>query len=155
MERSITGFHRDEENDWVAELDCGHGQHVRHRPPFFNRPWVVTKSGRNGKLGAKLDCVRCDRLELPEMARCYKSTPIFNEKTLPAALLKQHTTAAGTWARIIVAAGEIGYRIHAPFNQYFHLMPASPGIIPPEVPHRLEPAEAVELHIEFYRFQQT
>ena len=23
---------------WVAELECHHGQHVRHRPPFFERP---------------------------------------------------------------------------------------------------------------------
>jgi hypothetical protein len=30
----ITGFHQDEEANWVAELSCGHQQHVRHRPPF-------------------------------------------------------------------------------------------------------------------------
>ncbi|MDZ7737010.1 MAG: DUF3565 domain-containing protein [Gammaproteobacteria bacterium] len=155
MERSITGFHRDDENDWVAELDCGHGQHVRHRPPFFNRPWVVTESGRNEKLGLKLDCVRCDRREMPETASCYQSTPVFSEKTLPAALLKQHTTATGTWARVIVTAGEIGCRIHEPVNQHFQVTPAHPGIIPPEITHCLEPRGAVELYIEFYRLQQT
>ncbi len=65
MFRRITGFHRDETGDWVAELECGHDQHVRHKPPFFNRPWVTTESGRENKLGMKLNCVRCDRLELP------------------------------------------------------------------------------------------
>jgi hypothetical protein len=27
------GYHQDEEQNWVAELSCGHQQHVRHRPP--------------------------------------------------------------------------------------------------------------------------
>src|SRR6056297_2331121 len=42
MRQPVTGFHRDENDDWVADLGCGHGQHVRHRPPFFNRPWTQT-----------------------------------------------------------------------------------------------------------------
>lgn len=150
MQRCITGYHLDEENDWVAELDCGHGQHVRHKPPFFNRPWVVTEAGRNEKLGLKLDCVRCDRLEIPAEARFYKSTPSFTDQTLPAGLLKQHTTAAGTWARIVLSDGEIGYRLGAPLNRYFRLTPAYTGIIPPQVAHALEPCGPVVLHIEFY-----
>ncbi len=40
MERAIVSYHRDEANDWVAELDCHHNQHVRNNPPFVNRPWV-------------------------------------------------------------------------------------------------------------------
>lgn len=60
MNQKITGFHLDEENDWVAELECHHGQHVRHQPPFINRPWVETNEGRNIKLGATLKCLKCD-----------------------------------------------------------------------------------------------
>ena len=33
MQQAIIGFHLDEEQHWVAELACGHGQHVRHTPP--------------------------------------------------------------------------------------------------------------------------
>lgn len=66
MKRTITGFHRDPAEDWVAELVCGHGQHVRHKPPFFSRPWILTVEGRHSRLGVELDCVRCDRFELPE-----------------------------------------------------------------------------------------
>lgn len=47
MLRNITGFHQDEAGDWVAELNCHHGQHVRNKPPFFNRPWVETVKGRD------------------------------------------------------------------------------------------------------------
>ena len=63
MKHSIVGYHRDEEDHWVAELDCGHNQHVRHNPPFVNRPWVVTEQGRNSMLGHQLNCIKCDRDE--------------------------------------------------------------------------------------------
>jgi hypothetical protein len=58
----ITGFHQDEIGDWVADLDCGHTQHVRHNPPWTNRPWVVTPEGRAEKIGAALHCKLCDGL---------------------------------------------------------------------------------------------
>lgn len=57
--RRIVGFHTDEENHWVAELECGHAQHVRHDPPWQNRPWVVTPEGRARFLGLELRCVLC------------------------------------------------------------------------------------------------
>lgn len=60
MEQPIVGFHQDEERHWVAELACGHFQHVRHDPPWFFRPWVQTEAGRASKLGARLACKKCD-----------------------------------------------------------------------------------------------
>ena len=63
MQRKITGFHLDEDNDWVAELECHHGQHVRHKPPFILRPWIITAEGRKNNLGETLNCVKCDQNE--------------------------------------------------------------------------------------------
>ena len=63
MKQPIIGYHKDEEDDWVAELGCGHHQHVRHNPPWTLRPWVTTQEGRNDKLGYELDCKKCDRNE--------------------------------------------------------------------------------------------
>ena len=63
MKQSITGYHRDQEGVWVAELGCGHDRHVRHRPPFVNRPWVASPNGRDAMLGQELDCAKCDRGE--------------------------------------------------------------------------------------------
>lgn len=60
MERHIVGYHLDEERHWVAELDCGHNQHVRHNPPWINRVWVTTAEGRAGRLGSVLRCKKCD-----------------------------------------------------------------------------------------------
>jgi Protein of unknown function (DUF3565) len=55
----ITGFHQDVEGDWIAELACGHQQHVRHRPPWQLRPWVTTEAGRAARIGQPVDCPLC------------------------------------------------------------------------------------------------
>ena len=60
MQRRIAGLHRDEDGDWVAELDCGHRQHVRHRPPFQLRAWVLDDEERQARVGAPLECRLCD-----------------------------------------------------------------------------------------------
>ena len=63
MEQRIVGFHQDEYSDWVADLACGHGQHVRHQPPLTNRPWVLTEEGRKQNLGQVLNCKKCEGQE--------------------------------------------------------------------------------------------
>jgi len=61
MDQAIIGFHLDEHQDWVADLACGHTQHVRHHPPFINRPWVVTAEGRAKMCGQLLACKECEK----------------------------------------------------------------------------------------------
>ena len=58
---TIVGYHQDEEKHWVAELSCGHHQHVRHRPPLTERPWVLSEAGRTAKIGHLLVCADCAR----------------------------------------------------------------------------------------------
>jgi hypothetical protein len=60
MKQAIIGFHLDEEQHWVAELACGHQQHVRHDPPWQNRAWVITQEGRHKMLGVELECKVCE-----------------------------------------------------------------------------------------------
>ena len=60
MERAITSFEQDDRGDWVAMLVCGHRQHVRHRPPWQERAWVLTTEGRQGRIGTLLECRICD-----------------------------------------------------------------------------------------------
>lgn len=57
--RQIIGYHLDHEGHWVAQLLCGHNQHVRHDPPWDQRPWVLTQKGRETMLGFELNCVKC------------------------------------------------------------------------------------------------
>ncbi|MFH5802690.1 DUF3565 domain-containing protein [Alienimonas sp. DA493] len=61
MKQPIAGYHQDEEGHWVAQLACGHNQHVRHDPPWTVREWVTTPRGRRGMRGHRLDCPKCDR----------------------------------------------------------------------------------------------
>lgn len=60
MQQKIIDFHLDEENDWVADLACGHTLHVRHKPPMQSRPWVETEEGRQRFMGYELNCKTCD-----------------------------------------------------------------------------------------------
>ena len=60
MDKRIVGFHQDDELHWVAELECGHNQHVRHSPPWTNRVWVTTPEGRARMLGMALSCKKCE-----------------------------------------------------------------------------------------------
>jgi hypothetical protein len=62
VQRKIIGFHQDEEHHWVADLECGHTQHVRHNPPLTSRPWVTTPEGRRERIGLDLECKKCDEL---------------------------------------------------------------------------------------------
>jgi tellurite methyltransferase len=150
MERSITGFHLDEHGDWVAELDCHHGQHTRHKPPFFNRPWTQTDEGRTAMLGTKLDCARCDALEFPEGLHEYKRTPTFTETTIPAGLQRDHTTKNGVWGLIEVEAGSLLYTVQYPEERTCTLTPGTPGIVVPGMKHRVHAAEPVRFHVAFY-----
>jgi hypothetical protein len=59
--RAIVAFRTDAEADWVADLECGHSQHVRHNPPWQNRPWVVSPETREKLIGTTLDCVECGK----------------------------------------------------------------------------------------------
>ena len=151
MKRAITDFHLDEHRDWVADLDCGHGQHVRHRPPFVNRPWVMSDAGRKAMLGTALDCARCDRMEWPDGLVAYRRTPEFDESSVPAGLRSEHATKRGVWARIQVISGALRYRVGAPIHRSLRIGAASSAIIVPEVRHRVEPEGPVRFFVEFSR----
>ncbi|MGK4004000.1 DUF3565 domain-containing protein [Sorangium sp. So ce1036] len=151
MLRPITGYHQDEANDWVAELRCGHGQHVRHKPPLVTRPWVLTPEGRASMLGTELDCVRCDRLEVPDGLVAYKRTPEFDEGTIPDGLRKNHATRAGVWGVIHVLSGRLRYRIDGLDGRELLLDPETRGIVLPEVLHHVDPEGPVRFFVEFHR----
>ncbi len=148
MRRPMTGFARDQSGDWTALLSCGHRQHVRHDPPFVSRPWTVTAAGRASRLGEQLDCVRCDRFELPDACVTFARTPEFTEDSIPNGLRARHVTAAGVWARIVVTAGALRYRC-AQLGIDVALTPEQPGIVAPEASHEVDPAGSVRFFVEF------
>ena len=56
---TVTGFHQDEQQHWVAELSCGHTQHLRHQPPWQSRAWVTEAAQRQKKIGQPFACGWC------------------------------------------------------------------------------------------------
>jgi tellurite resistance-related uncharacterized protein len=88
-------------------------------------------------------------MTIPDTAVPYFRTVEFSEGTLPSALLHEHRTKPGVWARICVSEGKVRYRILDDDNPPEILTPKCDGIVAPEVTHRLELEGPVRLYIEF------
>jgi tellurite resistance-related uncharacterized protein len=101
-------------------------------------------------IGKMLNCVRCDKFEMPDGFIPYKRTPVFTEESVPAALRKDHTTKAGIWAKITVLEGKLRYRVAA-LDTDTEVSADNLGIVVPEVPHRVELLGAARFFVEFYR----
>ena len=149
MERPIVGFGQDDEGVPLAWLSCGHAQHIRHNPPFVNRPWVLTEEGRAGMLGRPLNCVRCDELDMPDDFVPYDQTAPLSEADLAVTPATTQPTAPGIWTRIVVLDGALRLRIPR-LGVDRELSPAQPGTVPAEVAYSLEPVGAVQFCQEFY-----
>jgi len=149
MRRTISGFHEDDEGEWVAELDCGHNQHVRHRPPFQLRPWVLDEAGRATRRGAPIDCPLCDRCELPERVRFARRSPEWDAGSLPPGLRRAHRLAGGTWGRLVVREGQVRFRADTSPATDRLLDAGTVQALPPGVEHEVEPDERARLFVEF------
>ena len=149
VDRAIAGFHADEEGDWVAELSCGHRQHVRHQPPFQLRPWVLDSEGRSQRIGAPLDCLLCERAELPGGLHLVRTSPQWENRTVPAGLLHTHRLGEGTWGLIRVRQGTLQFVMQSNPVLDIRLGPHSVQAIPPGVPHHVKPLGPVRFSIDF------
>ena len=147
--RRIVGFHEDQHGDWVAELDCLHGQHVRHRPPFLERAWVESAAARDQRVGTRLECPLCDRAELPDGLVATRVAGPFDEATVPPGLRRDHRVADSTWGLLRVIEGEVGFRMETvpPINT--QLVPGVDQPIPPGVPHCVVVTGPVLLTVTF------
>jgi tellurite resistance-related uncharacterized protein len=77
----------------------------------------------------------------------YKSTPVFDEYSLPAALRRDHSTKAGVWGVIRVLEGELLYERAGEART---LDPMTPALILPEEKHRVEPLGPMRMQVDFY-----
>ncbi len=79
----------------------------------------------------------------------YRSTPIFDERTLPAALRREHRTKPGVWGVVRVLEGEVKLSFIDPPNA-LTISPGSPGLLLPHQPHFVEPVGTMRMQVEFY-----
>lgn len=90
-----------------------------------------------------------DLHEAPGAPVPYRSTPVFDETTLPAALRARHDTKAGVWGVIEVIEGELRLTLLDPPSERM-LGPGNPGLVLPEQPHFVTPAGPMKMQVHFY-----
>lgn len=89
--------------------------------------------------------------DLPANVSAYKRTDTFSEKTVPAGLLKSHSTKAGVWGKIVILEGELRYRILEPAIEDHVLTPEHFGVVEPKVLHEVMPLGKVSFYVEFLK----
>jgi tellurite resistance-related uncharacterized protein len=149
VRRQIIGWHDDDDGDWVAELSCLHGQHVRHRPPFRVAPWVETEEGRRRHVGTDLDCPLCDRTELPEHLTVLRTTDTWDQDTVPAALTRRHRVAPRRWGLLHIVSGAIDFWAATTPELERPMVAGDRQPIPPDVEHRIVLSGPVRLRLDF------
>jgi tellurite resistance-related uncharacterized protein len=79
----------------------------------------------------------------------YRTTPVFDEETLPAALRREHRTKPGVWGVVRVLQGELRLSFVDPPGVHI-LSPGKAGLLLPDQPHFVEPVGRVRMQVEFY-----
>lgn len=90
---------------------------------------------------------------LPPGAEPYKRTASFSEESVPAALLKDHSTKDGIWGLIRVEEGALRYLItdsRRPPSETI-VTPEAAAVVEPTILHRVEPIGPVLFHVVFHR----
>jgi len=151
----ILQLSQDDAGEWVAELSCLHTQHVRHAPPFRLAPWVLDEAQRQAHVGSVLDCPLCERAELPADLRVVRSTETWDEHTLPSALCGAHRVPVGTWGRLQVRRGRLGFHAQTEPPLDVIVDRGAPQAIPPEVDHHVGVLGPVSFLIEFLQRQRS
>jgi tellurite resistance-related uncharacterized protein len=106
--------------------------------------------------------------ELPPDMVAYQRTKEFTNDTVPAGLLRSHTTKRGVWGRIHVLEGSLCYRILEPKLEEIIRTAGIErdtssgkggsgmiGIIEPENPHEVECIGKVRFYVEFLRHDES
>ncbi|WBX82989.1 DUF1971 domain-containing protein [Sphingosinicella microcystinivorans] len=83
------------------------------------------------------------------MSAPYRSTPVFDEHTLPAALRSRHNTKAGVWGIIRVFEGRLRLTYLDPPSEIVVEQGGS-GLLRPQQDHFVEPLGPIRMRVDFY-----
>lgn len=83
------------------------------------------------------------------MVEPYRSSPVFDEDTLPAALRKEHRTKPGVWGVVRMIEGEMALRFGDDTEDQT-LAPGRPGLLLPDQPHWVTPLGKMRMQVDFY-----
>jgi len=82
----------------------------------------------------------------------YKRTPTFTEDTVPAGLLREHSTKAGVYGRICVESGRLRY---TDADGERVLEEGDVVVTQPEQLHAVQPLGSVRFYVAFCRLSDT
>ena len=84
-----------------------------------------------------------------------RTTPTFDNVSVPAALLGTHQVAPGAWGRLVVRSGELVFVFDDSVDMPIRVGAGGHVAIPPERPHHLELDGPTTFAVEFYRPTST
>ena len=90
-----------------------------------------------------------DRAAFVAKPQPYRSTPEFDEVSLPAGLRRTHCTKAGVWGVIRVLEGSLNYNLEDG-SEAILLTPDRPGLIRPEELHHVTSVGPFRMKVDFY-----
>lgn len=79
----------------------------------------------------------------------YRSTPVFDQDSLPAALRARHSTKAGVWGMIRILEGEVRFTCLDPEKETI-LAAGMSAVLLPEQRHYVTPIGPMKMRIDFY-----
>jgi len=88
---------------------------------------------------------------LPAGLVLVRTTPVFDNDTVPAGLLNSHHVAAGVWGRLVVHTGSVGFVFDDESDQEFTIDAGGDVVIPPTRLHHVLLDGPATFAVEFYR----
>ena len=79
----------------------------------------------------------------------YRSSPIFDENSLPTALQREHRTKQGVWGILRALEGRLKLT-YSDTGEEQMLAPGAPGLVLPDQPHFVEVQGPVRMRVDFY-----
>jgi tellurite resistance-related uncharacterized protein len=86
----------------------------------------------------------------PGLAR-QRTSDEFDATSVPAGLLRAHRIAGGVWGLLEVVAGTVTFVWEGDRDGSISLVAGDSVVIPPEVPHHVEPDPEARFRISFHR----
>ena len=91
-----------------------------------------------------------DSLTLPPHLHHVRTTPVFDEATVPAGLRRAHQVAEGVWGVLRVHTGTVTF-VDEASGESRAVHAGGSQVIPPATPHHVEPGEGATFAVEFHR----
>ncbi len=88
---------------------------------------------------------------MPTGLTLQRTTPMFDEHSTPAGLLRAHQVAEGVWGRVVVEEGSIGFVFEGKHDSERTLQAGEHQVIPPATPHHVVLDGPVRFCVEFHR----